>query len=81
MWHMGDRRGSYRVFVGTANGKKPLGRPKSRWEYNIKMNLQEGRWGGMDWFDLAQNRDGWWDRVNALMNPRVPENAGNSLTS
>ena len=78
---MGDKRASYRVFVGTANGKRPLGRPKYRWEDNIKINLQEVGWGGVDWFDLAKDRDKWWAVVNAVTNLRVLENAGNSLTS
>ena len=81
MWHIGGSgEGPYRVFVGTASGKRPLGRPKYRWEDNIKINLQEVGWGGMDWFDLGQDRDRWWALVNAVMNLRVPENAGNSLT-
>jgi hypothetical protein len=55
---MGGKRGAYRVLVGKPEGKRPLGRPRLRWEYNIKMNLQEVGWGGIDWTDLAQNRDG-----------------------
>jgi 3-oxoacyl-ACP reductase-like protein len=54
---MGERRGLYRVLVGKAEGKRPLGRPRYRWEDNIKMDLQEvGCW-GMDWIELAQVRD------------------------
>jgi hypothetical protein len=52
--------------------KTPLGRPRHRWEYNIKMNLQEIGWGGMDWIDLAQDRDRWQKLVNAVMSLRVP---------
>ena len=65
--HMGDKRVSYRVFVGgTANGKRPLGRPKYRWEDNVKNNLQKVGWGGKDWFDLAKDRDRWQAVVNAV---------------
>ena len=54
---MGARRGVYRVLVGKHEGKRPLGRPSLRWEDNIKMNLQEVGCGGMDWNELAQDRD------------------------
>jgi hypothetical protein len=53
---IGERRGVYRVLVGKPQGKRPLGRPRHRWENNIKMALQEVGW-GMDWIDLAQDRD------------------------
>jgi hypothetical protein len=62
-------------------GRRPLGRPRHRWENNIKMNLQEVGCGGMDWIKLAHNRDMWRALVNAVMNLRVPQNAGNFLTS
>ena len=56
---MGKRRGVYRVLVRKPEGKRPLGRPRHRWEDNIEMDLQELEWGGgMDWIDLAQDRDG-----------------------
>ena len=55
--HMGDGRGVVRVLVGKPEGKSPLGRPRSRWEDNIKMDLQEVGCGGMDWIELAQDRD------------------------
>ena len=58
--------------MGKPDGKRPLGRPRRRWEVNIKMNLQEGGCGGMDWIDLAQDRDRWRALVNVLMNIRVP---------
>jgi len=65
-------RGVYRVLVGKPEGKRPLGRPRRRWEDNIKMNLQEMRCGGMDWNELAQDRDRWRALVNAVMNLRDP---------
>jgi hypothetical protein len=69
---MGEGRGVYRVLVGKPEGKTPLGRPRCRWEDNIKMDLQEVGCGGMDWIELAQDRDRWWALVNAVMNLRVP---------
>jgi hypothetical protein len=51
--YVGDRRGAYRVLVGRADGKRPRGRPRLRWEDNIKIDLQEVGWGGVDWIDLA----------------------------
>jgi len=57
--HMGEGRGMYRVLVGKPEGKGPLGRPTRRWEDNIKMDLQEVGCGGMDWIELAQERDRW----------------------
>ena len=58
--------------MGKREGKRPLGRPRRRWEDDIKMDLQEVGCGGMDWIDLAEDRDRWWALVNAVMNPRVP---------
>jgi hypothetical protein len=69
---MGDRRGAYMVLVGRPEGKRPLGRPRCRWEDNIKVDLKEVEWRGMDWIDLAQNRDRWQALVNAVMDLRVP---------
>ena len=68
---MADRRGVYRVLVGKSEGRRPLGRPRSRWK-DIKMDLQEVGCGVMDWIELAQNRDRWRVTVNAVMNLRVP---------
>ena len=70
--HMGERRGVYRVLVGKPQNKRPLGRPRHRWEDNIKMDLQEVGCGGMDWIELAQDRDRWQALVNAVMNLLVP---------
>ena len=69
---MGERRGVYSVLAGKPNGKRPIRRPRRRWEDNIKMYLQEVRCGGMDWIDLAQDRDRWRALVNAVMNLRIP---------
>jgi hypothetical protein len=62
----------YRVLVGKSEGKRPLGRPRRRWEDNIRMGLQEVGCGVMDWIGLAQYRDRWRAIVNAVMNIRVP---------
>ena len=69
---MGERRGLCRVLVGKPEGKRPLGRPRFRWEDNIKMDLQEVGCEGMDWIELAQDKDRWRVLVNAVMNIRVP---------
>jgi hypothetical protein len=69
---MGERRGAYRGLVGKPDGRRPFGRPRRRWEDNIKMDLREVGWGGMDWINLAQDRDRWRALVNAVMNLRVP---------
>ena len=68
----GEGRGVYRVLVGKPEGKTPLERPRCRWEDNIKMGLQEMGYGGMDWIELAEDRDSWRAFVNAVMNLRVP---------
>ena len=63
--------------MGKPEGKRPLGRPRCRWEGNIKMDLQEVGCEGMDWIDLARDRDWWGALVNAVMNLWVPQNGGN----
>jgi len=68
---MGESRGVYRALVGKPEGKRPLGRPKHRWEDNIKMDLHEVVWRYMDWIDQAQDRVMWRALVNASMNVRV----------
>jgi hypothetical protein len=78
---MGEERGMYRILVRKPEGKTPLGKPRHRWEDNIRMDLQEVGCGGMDWIGLAQNRDRWRALVNAVMNLRVQYNARNFLTS
>jgi hypothetical protein len=67
---MGEGRGAYRVLVGRPEGRRSLGRPRRRWEDNIKMDIQEVEWGGMDWIDIAQDRGSWRALVNVVMNLR-----------
>jgi hypothetical protein len=68
---MGERRDIYRVLVQRPEGKRLLGRPRCRWEDNVKMDLQEVGYGCMDWIELAQDRDRWRALVNAIMNLRI----------
>jgi len=68
---MGEGRSVHRVLVGKPEGKRPMGRPRCRWEDNIKMALWEVGGGG-DWMELAQDRNRWWALVNTMMNFRVP---------
>jgi hypothetical protein len=65
---MGERIGAYRALVGKPEGRKPLGRPRRRWEDNIKTDLREVGWGGIDWIDLVQDRDKWRVLVCTVMN-------------
>ena len=70
--HMGEKRGVYGVLVGKPQGKRPLGRPRRRWEDNIKMDSKKVGCGSMDWIELAQDRDRWRALVTVVMNLRVP---------
>jgi hypothetical protein len=70
--YIGERRGVYRVLVGKPEGKRPPGRPRQRWEDNIKMDLQEMGCGGMDWIDLGQVSDKWQALVSVVVNLGVP---------
>ena len=70
--HMGDRGVAYKVLLGKPEGKSPLGKPRRTWDNNINLGLQEVGLGTLDWIDLAQDRDRWWDLLNAVINLRVP---------
>jgi hypothetical protein len=65
-------RDTYMILLWKPEGKRPLGKPKGKWEHNIKMDLREIGWGGMDWIGLAQDRDQWRAPVNTVMNLWVP---------
>jgi len=69
--HMGQSRGVYRALVGKPDGKRPLGRPRPRWEGNIKIDLQELECRGMEWIELAEESDRWRTLVSAVMKLRV----------
>jgi hypothetical protein len=69
---MGAKRNAYRILVGKPEGKGPLGKPRRRWVDNIKIDLREIGWDGMDWIDVAQDRAQWRALVNTVMNLRVP---------
>jgi hypothetical protein len=73
---MGEGRGVHRFLMGKPEGKRPLGRPRLRWEDNIKMDLQEVGGGCGDWMELARDRDRWQALANTVMNPRVPKMRG-----
>jgi hypothetical protein len=73
----GESRGVYMILVGKSEGKRPLGKPRRRWENNIKMDMQEMGCEDTDWIDVAQDRDRWRALVNAVMKLRVPQNARN----
>jgi hypothetical protein len=68
---MGEKRNACKILVGKPEGKRPLRRPRRRWEDNIRMDLRNIGWGDMDWIDLAQDRDQWRALVNTVMNLRV----------
>jgi hypothetical protein len=67
-----EKRNACKILVGKLEGKRKLGRPRSRWQDNIKMDLGETAWGGLDWVDLAQDRNDWWALVSTIVNIRVP---------
>jgi hypothetical protein len=69
---MGEKRNAYRLLEGKPEGKRPLEKPRHRWVNNIRMDLGEVGWGGVDWIDLAQDRDKWRAVVNSVTNPRIP---------
>jgi hypothetical protein len=69
---MGEVRGAYNILVGRSEWRRPLGRPRHRWEDNIKIDLREIVFGDMDWIHWAQDRDRWRAVVNTVMNLRVP---------
>ena len=73
---IGEERGVHRVLVWKPEGKRPLGRPRRRWEDNIKMDLQKVGGGCGDWMELAQDRDRWQALVSTVMNLRVPKKRG-----
>jgi hypothetical protein len=69
---MGETTNAYRILVGKPEGNRPLGRPRRRWVDNIKIDLRVIEWDGVDWIDLAQDRDQWRALLNTVMNLRVP---------
>jgi hypothetical protein len=69
---IGEKRNAHRILVGKLEGRRLLGRPRHRWEDNIKMDVREIGWGGMDWIYLAQDRDRWRALVNMVLNLQVP---------
>jgi hypothetical protein len=69
---MGEKRNACRVLVGTPEGERPLGRPRRRWVDNIKMDLRDIGWDGVDWIDMAQDRDQWRTLLNTVLNLRFP---------
>jgi hypothetical protein len=69
---MGEKRNAYRILMGKPDGKRQLGRPRRRWVDNIKMDLRKLGWDGVDWIDLAQNRDQWRAPVNTVLHLRGP---------
>jgi hypothetical protein len=78
---VGEIRNAYNILIGKPKGKRLHGRHRRRWEGNIRMDLREIEWGGVDWMHLAQDRDQRQALVNTVMNLWVPQTAGNFLTS
>jgi hypothetical protein len=68
----GEKRNAYKILVGKPEGKRSLGRPRRRWVDNIKMNFREIGWDGVDWIDMAQDRDKWRAPLNTVLNLGVP---------
>jgi hypothetical protein len=73
---MGEKGTAYRILMGKPQRKRPLGSPRRSWVDSIKMDLREKGWGGVDWINLAQDRNQWRARVNTVMNLRVPKILG-----
>jgi hypothetical protein len=65
---MGEKRNAYGILVGKPEGQRPLGRPRRRWVDNIKVNFREIEWDGVDWIDMAKDRDQWRPLVNTVLN-------------
>jgi hypothetical protein len=76
----GRHENAYYIVNGTPGGKRSLGRPRRKWEENIRMDLREIGREGVDWIHLAQDRDQWWAVVNMVINIRVPQKVGSFLT-
>jgi hypothetical protein len=77
----GEKSNACRIFERKPQGKRPVGRPRSSWLDNFKMDLREIGWDGIHWIDLVQDRDQWRALVNTVMNLRVPYNSGQFLSS
>jgi hypothetical protein len=75
---MGEKRNAYRILVGKPEGRRPLGRPKRRWVDNTKIGRREIGWDGMDWINLARDRDQWRALVKTVMNIRFHKMVGSS---
>jgi hypothetical protein len=77
----GENMNAYRILVRKPEGKRPLGRPRYRWEDNIRMDLREIGWGDMDWIDLAWDKDQWRALENSVLSFWAPKNVGKFLSS
>jgi hypothetical protein len=71
MWHAWEERNVYKVLMGKQEGKRPLEKPRHRWEDGIRMDLREIGWGSVEWIQLDWDRDRWWGVVNTVMNLQV----------